>query len=485
MSQVAIDSVPGTSSRLCGIPLEKGSIPRITSGALGRRLSASFDFDDPNHGVQRKRPVSLQQAQSALQQLMGSGPEGARKPTIRDLLEMDPLVLSMMMTQLVLNISGNNASSICKQLERATEVQAELRNKQVAEYQEQISKAIEQADQVRKAGIMNAVFDWIIGGVEIVIGELKMAEGSLTADPLAFADGTAYLSAGIAGMVKAGAETALLLGADKDACNDTIKVVGTVQSACEGVALALDIMQIGRGISAARAVTKATEEVLESGVGKQLIDAVAKEAENELEVLAEKAGEEVSRVLGKHFGMPLEREMVEVGDMANEAKTYKLKVEANMVRSMGKSFTLAGIEELVKKTIESVGKDLLKKGEEMVAEKLRDTILCNLRKSIVNKIILGCTNQHLFIMRATVGGVSKISSSIIASRTADLQRTIEKLIVQQSFIDFMQNWMEDRKKTQQKSLKDAYQNGADVMRSASDIIDNCGTVLANIAGARA
>lgn len=398
---------------------------------------------------------------------------------------MDPMVLSMMMTQLVLNNSGNTASSICKQLERATELQAELRNKQVAEYQEQINKAVEQADQARKAGLISAVFDWIIGGVEAVIGVLKIVEGFVTAAPLAMADGAAYLAAGVAGMVKAGAETAMALGADKDTCNEIIKVAGIVQNACEGVALALDIMQIGRGIGAARAVTKATGEVLEKEVGTQLIEAVAKGAEDELKVLADKIGQEVGRMLGEDFGMAVEREMVEVGDMAIEAAAHSAEAEANMVTRMGKSFTRAGVETLVKTAVEKAGKELLNKGEEIVAEKLRDTILKELRQSIISTIIRDCSSKALIITRSCVGGANKISLSVVGIRTAELQRTIEKLIVQQGFIDFMQSWTEDRKKTQQKRLNEAYQDGANAMRSASDMIDNYGTVLANIAGARA
>ncbi len=314
---------------------------------------------------------------------------------------------------------------------------------------------------------------------------LKMVEGVLTADPLALADGAAYFSAGMAGMVKAGAETALLLGADKSVCNDIINAAGKAQTACEGVALALDIVQIGRGISAARAITKATEEVLESGVGKELVEALAKGAEDELKVLAEKAGQEVSRVMGKDFGMALEREMVEVGDMAIEAAAHELEAEAHMVSRIGKSFTREGVAELVKTAIEGAGKDLLKKGEEVVVEKLRDTILQKLRRSIVKKVISQCSQKALVITRATVSGANRISASIVAASSAKLEREIERLIVQQGYDDFMQNWTEERKKTQQKRLNETYQDGASAMRIASEIIDNSGTVLANIAGQRA
>lgn len=486
MSRMPINGAPAASDvsfhRTLNAQVQQ---PHITCGALGEHLHALVMLTEENKGVNPPGRVSLQEADNALRNLIGAQLEGTKCPTVRDVLEMDPMMLSMMMMQLVLKVSGKNANSLCQQLERATEVQAALRDKQVAEYQEQINKAIEQADQVRKAGISSAVFDWIISSVETVVGMLKIVEGVFTADPLAITDGAAYFSAGMAGMAKSGAETALLLGADKSVCNDIINTAGTVQTACEGVALALDILQISRGISAARAITKVTEDVLDSSVGKSLIDAVAKGAESELKTLAEKAGQEVSRVMGKDFGMALEREMVDVGDMAIEAAAHELEAESNMVRGISKSFTREGVAKLVETSIKGAGKELLKKSEEVVAKKLRDAILQKLRRSIVKTVISDCTHKALLITRATAGGANRISASIVAASSAKLQRDIERLIVQQGYIDFMQNWTEDRKKTRQKRLNEAYQDGANALRIASEIIDNSGTVLANIVGQRA
>ena len=64
-------------------------------------------------------------------------------------MSMSPSTLSMMMTQLVLNVFGSNAHSLCQQLERATDVQRILRDKRVEEYQQQIQKEIEQFDRAR------------------------------------------------------------------------------------------------------------------------------------------------------------------------------------------------------------------------------------------------------------------------------------------------------------------------------------------------
>ncbi|WP_262867874.1 type III secretion system translocon subunit SctE [Morganella morganii] len=491
MNRMQINGTPFAGDVLFRRPLTARVQPaRIASGALGEHFCAPAQFADEDEGVKRRGYVSRQEADKALRKLMGIQSEGdsTRCAAVRDVLEMDPMMLSLMMTQLVLKACGNSADVLCRQLEHVSEVQAVLRDKQVAEYQDQINKAVEQAAQVRKAGIVSAVFDWIISGVEVVTGVLKMIQGVLTADPLAIADGAAYFSAGMAGMVKAGAETALLLGADKSVCNDIIKAAGIGQMVCEGVALTLDIFQIGRGISAARAITKATEEVLDTGVGKALTEAVAKGAENELKTLAEKAGQEVSRMMSKDAGMVLECGMAEVSEIAAETAAHELKAESDMVRSISKSFTRKGIGTLVETAIEGAGKDLLKKSEEVVAKKLRDAILKNLRNSIVKTVTVDCTRNSIFFIRFIAnfaGGMSKISVSLVALASAKLQRDIDHLMMQQDYIDFMQNWTEDRKKTQQKGLEQTYQNSINTLRICSEIIDNSGTVLANIAGQRA
>ncbi|HHZ8503243.1 TPA: type III secretion system translocon subunit SctE [Morganella morganii] len=488
MNRMQINGTPFAGDVFFRRPLTARVQPaRIACGALGEHFCAPAQFADEDEGVKHRGYVSQQEADKALCKLMGvqSEGDGTRCAAVRDVLEMDPMMLSLMMTQLVLKACGNSAYALCRQLEHVSEVQAVLRDKQVAEYQDQINKAVEQAEQVRKAGIINAVFDWIISGAEVVTGVLKMIEGVLTADPLAIADGAAYFSAGMAGMVKAGAETALLLGADKSVCDDIINAAGTEQMVCEGVALTLDIIQIGRGIRAARAITKATEEVLDTGAGKALTGAVSKGAESELKTLADKAGQEVSRMMSKDAGMVLECGMAEVSEIAAETAAHELKAESDMVRRISKSFTRKGVGKLVETAIEGAGKNLLKKSEEVVAKKLRDAILKNLRRSMVKMVISDCTHKALLFTRAVAGGANQISVSAVAFASAKLQRDIDHLMMQQGYIDFMQNWTEDRKKTQQKGLEQTYQNSINTLRICSEIIDNSGTVLANIAGQRA
>lgn len=490
MSRVQIDGAFSVDVEPQGIPHHHhANAAHAASGALGSRLSGKLKLNELDSRRLPHKGISAAQAENALKQLFDASPNGVDKPSLPDLLQMDPMVLSMMMTQLVLSVSGSNAQALCKQLERATEVQNFLRDKQVKEYQDQIQKAIEQAEKARKAGIIGAVFDWIIGGVEAIVGILKVVEGVMTGNALDVADGAAYFAAGIAGMVKAGAETALLLGADKSSCQAIINGANIAQLSCEGVALALDVAQIGRAFNAARAVTSATEKVLDSGVSKEILDTVVKAAEGaaeeELKVLAQEVGEAVGKKLGQDFGMAVEREMVEVGDMAIEANGRAIEAEANMVKDMGKSFTRSGVETIVKDAVEAGAKSLLKKGEQLTEEKLRDAILAKLRNKIMRTVVTDCSNKTLQVIRATSKGAEGISYGVVALQTAEIRKTIEQLIAQQNFIDFMENWTEDRKNTQQKRLQENYQNSTAALKSAVEMIDQYGSVLANIASGRA
>ncbi|EFR7996840.1 SPI-2 type III secretion system translocon protein SseC, partial [Salmonella enterica] len=228
----------------------------VSSGSLGKRQHrVNSTFGDGNAACLLSGKISLQEASNALKQLLDAVPGNHKRPSLPDFLQTNPAVLSMLMTTLILSVFGNNAQSLCQQLERATEVQNALRDKQVKEYQEQIQKAIEQEDKARKAGIFGAIFDWITGIFETVIGALKVVEGFLSGNPAEMASGLAYIAAGCAGMVKAGAETAMMCGADHDTCQAIIDVTSKIQFGCEAVALALDVFQIGRAFMATRGLS--------------------------------------------------------------------------------------------------------------------------------------------------------------------------------------------------------------------------------------
>lgn len=299
----------------------------VSSGSLGKRQRrVDFAFGNGNAMCAVTRKISLQEANNALKKLLDAVPGNHKSPPLPDFLRINPTVLSMMMTILILNVFGSSAQSLCQQLERATEVQNTLRDKQVKEYQEQIQKAIEQADKARKAGIFGAIFDWITGIFETVIGAFKVVEGFLSDNPVEMASGVAYMAAGCAGMVKAGAETAMLFGADPDTCKAIINVTSKIQLGCEIVALALDVFQIGRAFMATRALSGAAEKVLDSGFGEELAERMAGAGEEEIDALAEEFGRQVSENFSRQFES-FDREMVELGEMEEESAEFSRTAE--------------------------------------------------------------------------------------------------------------------------------------------------------------
>lgn len=456
----------------------------VSSGSLGKRQHrVNSTFGDGNATCLLSEKISLQEASNALKQLLDAVPGNHKRPSLPDFLQVNPTVLSMMMTTLILSVFGNNAQSLCQQLERATEVQNALRDKQVKEYQEQIQKAIEQEDKARKAGIFGAIFDWLTGIFETVLGAFKVVEGFLSGNPAEMASGVAYMAAGCAGMVKAGAETAMLFGADPDTCQAIINVTSKVQLGCEAVALALDIFQIGRAFMATRGLSDAAAKVLDSGFGEDAGRMVGA-GEAEMEALAEEFGKEVSENFSNQFAS-LEREMVLPEEMEEESAEFSRDVEKNMTRSAGKSFTKEGVKAMAKEAAKEALEKYAQEGEKFLLKEFRNKVLFNMFKKIMYALLRDCSFKGLQAIRCATEGGSQINTGVIKAEKAKIERKIEQLITQQRFLDFIMQQTEDQKKIEQKRLEELYKSSGAALRDVLDTIDHYSSVQARIAGCRA
>ncbi|EEL0257051.1 type III secretion system translocon protein [Salmonella enterica] len=457
----------------------------VSSGSLGKRQHrVNSTFGDGNAACLLSGKISLQEASNALKQLLDAVPGNHKRPSLPDFLQTNPAVLSMMMTTLILNVFGNNAQSLCQQLERATEVQNALRNKQVKEYQEQIQKAIEQEDKARKAGIFGAIFDWLTGIFETVIGALKVVEGFLSGNPAEMASGVAYIAAGCAGMVKAGAETAMMCGADHDTCQAIIDVASKIQVGCEVVAMALDVFQIGRAFMATRGLSGAAAKVLDSGLGEEMVERMVGAGEGEIEELAEKFGEEVSENFSKQFEA-IEREMVSPGEMEEESAEFSRNVEKNMTKNAGKSFTKEGVKAMAKEAAKEALEKYAQEGGKFLLKNFRNKVLWNMFKKILYALLSDCSFKGLQAIRCATEGASQMNTGMVNTEKAKLEKKIEQLITQQRFLDFIMQQTEDQKKIEQKRLEELYKSSGAALRGALDTIDHYSSVQARIAGCRA
>ncbi|ENS4268015.1 type III secretion system translocon protein [Salmonella enterica] len=461
------------------------NVSSVSSGSLAKRQRrVDFAFGNGNAMCAVTRKISLQEANNALKELLDAVPGNHKSPSLPDILLIDPSVLSMMMTEVLLSVFGSSAQSLCQQLERATDVQNALRDKQVKEYQEQIQKAIEQADKARKAGIFGAIFDWITGIFETVIGAFKVVEGFLSDNPLEMASGVAYMAAGCAGMVKAGAETAMLFGADPDTCKAIINVTSKIQLGCETVALVLDVFQIGRAFMATRALSGAAEKVLDSGFGEELAERMAGAGEEEIDALAEKFGKEVSENFSRQFES-FDREMVELGEMEEESAEFSRTAEKNMTRRAGKSFTKEGVKAMVKEAAKEALEKCAQEGEKFLLKNIRKQILVNVFKKIMSALLRDCSCKSLQAIRCATEGGNQTNAGVIKAEKAKLEKKIEQLITWQQFQDFIMEQIEGQKEMEQKRLQALYKGSGAALKDTLDIIEQYGSVQAKIAGWRA
>ncbi|HAF2546336.1 TPA: type III secretion system translocon protein [Salmonella enterica] len=476
------DSAAGVNALL---PHHLSNVSCVSSGSLGKgQQRVNFTFGNGNAACVVTGKTSLQEANNALKQLLDAVPGNHKRPSLPDFLQVNPTVLSMMMTTLVISVFGSSAQSLCQQLERATEVQNTVRDKQVKEYQEQIQKAIEQEDKARKAGIFGVIFDWLTGIFETVLGAFKVVEGFLSGNPAEMASGVAYMAAGCAGMVKAGAETAMMCGADPDTCQAIINVTSKVQFGCEAVALALDIFQIGRAFMATRGLTNAAAKVLDSGFGEEIVERMVGAGEAEMEALAEEFGEAVSENFSKQFE-PLEREMVSPEEMEEESAEFSREVEKNMTRSAGKSFTKEGVKDMAREAAKEALEKYAQEGEIFLLKNFRNKVLFNVFKKIMYALLKDCSFKGLQAIRCATEGGSQINTGVIKAEKAKIEKKIEQLIAQQRFQDFIVEQTEGQKKMEQKRLQALYKGSGIALRDALETIDNYSSFQAKIAGWRA
>lgn len=74
-----------------------------------------------------------------------------------------------------------------------------------------------------KRALFSAVCDWIVSGLQLVMGTLRVMAGDVVG-------GMATIMNGVTGVIKASAETALLCGADKETCAKVIGVATLLQT---------------------------------------------------------------------------------------------------------------------------------------------------------------------------------------------------------------------------------------------------------------
>ncbi|MCL1123697.1 type III secretion system translocon subunit SctE [Shewanella surugensis] len=459
---------------------------------------------------QRNANVSMKQADQALQNIFSqfnalidknsNGEEGGQPSKIAmslALMEKSSMDTMMLMaTNLGLATFSNSAEAAAKSMSIQTETQIYLRNEQDKAFQEQLAKNIEAADQSKKGGIIQVVFDWAIATAEVIYGVAKVIGAVASGDVVAGAAGGAYIMAGLAGMVKATAETLILMADelgldDKDIekLKQVADIAGKVQLALEITAAVIDIVQAGRAISAARGATTAATKTAMTQAAPQIAEQATKVAAG---TITQKVATQATKAIAENVAQQVAQQVAQT--IATEMpKAVATEMAKTMAKELGKEFTEELTKELVQETIkravreaveqaaEVAIKKAVEKGVVMTAQEITKVAVRNLTMNIITICMEAATSAAFTTLKGTAQGVSQITVGAIKLEVADLKEKIDQLLLKQDFLQWCYQWFDDMKKQQTKMLEDAVSKSGDTLDSGTQSIQQSGNIQAQIA----
>ncbi|MCG7490146.1 type III secretion system translocon subunit SctE [Vibrio sp. Of14-4] len=448
----------------------------VDSPKIRARLPDSRSFTQLEHTPNKGQLVSLEEANQALERVTN------QKVSVSHIEHASMSDIALLVASIGIEVFTDTAKALAKSSQLKTDTQAVLNDKRVKEFQEQLAKHIEQSEKAHKGGIFGAIFDWIVGAVEAVIGVFKLIEGAariavgdVVGGAMDMASGGAYLTAGIAGMVKAAAETAILCGADKEKCQQVIDVAGKVQLGAEVVGMALDIFQAGRAISATRSIAKGTETAMTEAAPK-LVESIGKGSTSEVANIAQQIGSQVSEQVSEQVAEQLMKG-------ATQAIEQVAEQGGHIAQSLTEAFSKSAIEKFVSQAVEKVAVSAMEKGGQVTAEQITKEAVKAVRNEVISRAIKACTYTSLELIRASAGAGKAITNGVITIEKAKLQKQIEDLIIKQNFMEFCYDWLGENKKQVNERNRSELAKAGEAVDGATKVINESAMLQTRIINA--
>ncbi|MGF1740052.1 type III secretion system translocon subunit SctE [Vibrio profundum] len=403
-----------------------------------------------------RKKTSQEQADKALglilQSLLippGKLPQGSTSDKLSG-LSIDSLTLYISL--IVTDGLNSRAKDILKALDALHDTQKRESSTKLQDQIDAINKNIEASHQSQKHNIFTTVMDWVVAAAEVTMGTLKIVGGVLAGNPLEIAGGTAELSAGVLGMVKASLETAALCEDDPEKAEklrDIAEKIGYAQMALEVVAAVLDITETARAMQAASKAARAGEMAANAtNAGTKIAAAVAAESAGEitkaeLHVILEQIAKELAR------------------EMAEEAVK---NVSKNVAEDQAKELTKQAAKQAVEKSAETASRKLAKEGLEVGSDALNEAIVKSLKSSLKKEIFQGINriNMSVFnrVMAATKDvtiGAQSIADFAMNRKMAQLRKEIKDLLADQqmanAFLEVLNQLMDKQRTRVKETLK--------------------------------
>ncbi|WFN95577.1 type III secretion system translocon protein [Edwardsiella ictaluri] len=450
-----------------------GDQPSVGAGALDLQhpLIQHHQGHGQDHrgGFQRppapSKPVTLRLAEGALNRILAIfGPRVDGHPLTVSDIERTPMeAMTLAASLLGVKALGDNAHLKALALEIREKGTENLRLRQNEDLRQQVDKAVEDQGKAQKAGIFSAIVDWIVSIAEVVSGIGKLLIGD-------FAGGAMDVAAGCSGLVKAACETLALIDKDHaDKYQAIADVAGKVQLAFEIAGMVVDLVSVGRGVMAGKSIAKAAESVMEGPAGEALHNAMTEGSEEAIKAAAKEIGKEVAGQVSEEV----------IRNLAEQSGRFL--GQGALLKALSKE----AIEQMVTRAVETAVKNALKSGGDISLKELTKQVVKEVQREVIKAIIGACitsvANNAKSTTRATLQGTNGIYQGVITKERAELQKVIQQLMNESSFMQFMLDEFEKVKKTAQENISSLMDGAGKALSAAADTQQKTGAMLSSIA----
>ncbi|WP_414926200.1 type III secretion system translocon subunit SctE [Pseudomonas zeae] len=430
-----------------------------------------------------KSPVSQLDAMKALSRIMATVPQKQDGPTPMSLKELEKVPMdSILLASTLLSgeILGSTAFAKSKALAIMTDKQERIRQQEIRDCREEMDKSVAEQDKARKAGIFAAIFDWVIAAVEIVSGVLKIVGGVLTGNALTAVAGAMDLLAGLAGVVKATANTLALIDTDNaEKYREVAKTAGFVQLGFEIAGALVDVSSAARNMLVAKMIPQVTGTVLKSGADVAVVQAVKAGSKSALNQAAQTVGKEVAAQVAAQLASKL-------GAGASKALT-KSAVEASIrhfgVNQLLKQLSQQSIEKMVTSAVKNVGQKAIEKGVTLSAKELSKQAVKAVWTEVIKTVAKSSTYIGIQSARAGLVTAKEVHSGVLNIEKANLTKEIQELMLDQQWLQALFALYKSEKEAALKRMGELVEGQSQVMEDGSKAIANAGAVQVQIAAA--
>ncbi len=459
------------------------SVPRGTSSIFGDISQQHSRVSTPPSA---KLQVSQLEAAKALDRIFANvqvKSENNIPIGLKDIekIPMDSIMLAS--TLLSSEILGNTAMAKSKALAIMTDKQEAVRQQEVAEFREQMDKAIEQQEKAKKAGIFGVIFDWVIAAVEIVTGVAKIVGGVLTGNVMTAAGGAMDLMAGLAGVVKATANTLALIDPDNaDKYRAVADAAGKVQMSFEIAGAVVDVASAARNMLVTKVIPKVAGTVMKEGAEQALVAGIKAGSKGAVDQTAKMVGKEVASQVAEQIAQSLGKATLEASKTAGKEAAQKVVQQLGVNRMLEK-FSQEAIEQLVTKAVKKVGHGAIEKGLEMTAKEVTKAVTKEINREVLQIALKASTYAAINITRSAVAGSNQITAGALTVDRARLQKEISQLMLDQQWLQSFFAFYKEEKDAAMKRIGELIEGQSQVIQDGSKAIAQAGAAQVKIASA--